>query len=112
MPLIQLYNGFYSFWGGGISVLGVGIFALGGPTTTTNVYNYSSNTATTGGALTGTLDYGAATGNSTVGIFALGDNTTTTNVYNYSSNTTTTGGALTGNLGYGAACSPATPSVS
>ena len=63
MPLIQLYNGFYLFWGVTGIEPGIGIYALGDITTTTNVYTYSGNTVVAGTALTTDFEYGAAAGN-------------------------------------------------
>ena len=60
MPLIQLYNGFYPFWGVTGIVSGIGIYALG--TTPTNVYTYAGNTVVAGTALTEDLSEGAAAG--------------------------------------------------
>ena len=62
-PLLEAY-GYGGFWGFASAMLStLGVFALGGNTTTTNVYTYSGNTVVAGTALTGDLEYGAAAGN-------------------------------------------------
>ena len=84
---------------------GKGVFSLGYPNPTTNIYTYSSNGVATGTNLTANLYLGAAAGNSTLGIFAIGNATTTTNIYTYSSNGVATGTNLTADLNAGAATS-------
>ena len=113
-PLLEAYN-YGGFWGfaAASAMLGtLGVFALGGATTTTNVYTYSGNTVVAGTALTANLGYGAAAGTSTLGVFAI-DNTTatTTNVYTYAGNTVVAGTALTANLSAGAAAGTSTLGV-
>jgi len=73
----------------------VGIFALG--STTTSKYTYSGDVVTSGTVLTGNLEDGAATSNSTEAIFALGVGTipsTTTNKYTYSGDVVAAGTSL------------------
>jgi hypothetical protein len=59
-------------WGFGVAaMLGtLGVFALGGGTTTTNVYTYSGNSVVAGTALTGDSKAGAAAGNYNGGLTA------------------------------------------
>lgn len=89
----------------------VGIFAIGGATTTRNKYTYSGDVNAVATASSAGSGGGSAAGNSTIGIFAIGQNLTTRNKYTYSGDTSVSATASSITTLYGSATSNGTTGV-